>query len=219
MTWWRIKNRSPAARKEVNENIPQINILNSLQKNSNGITDITSPKFEYKKEVFTEDISHTKINNIPIIPNGITIYTNHINVGHHRKQYSNKLVTQNDISTIEIQKNKAIAKQHNIQFSDSQSSVGISTDSDSSLNNIQKTRHNYKRLPTNLEDIEVHINFNDNKHSDSYISLPKKIETVRKNINHNTYNNNSNSSESDFFLARLNKRRRYCSKKIRSYWK
>ena len=77
---------------------------------------------------------------------------------------------------------------------------------------MQQTRHNYKRLPTNLEDIEVHINFDDNKHSDSYISLPKKIDTARKNINYNTYNNNSNSSESDFSLARLNKRRRYCPK-------
>ena len=207
-------NKSPAARKEINEYIPipQINISNSLQKNCNGSTDIIPLKFDYKKEVSTEDINNTKNNNIPIIPNGITIYTNHINVGYHRKQYSNKLVTQNDISTIEIQKNKAIAKQHNIQFSDSQSSVGISTDSDSSVNNIQQTRHNYKRLTTNLEDIEVHINFDDNKHSDSYIALPTKIVTVRKPINNNTFNNNSNSSESDFSLARLTKRRRYCSK-------
>ena len=41
------KYRSLAARKEVNENIPQIKFLNSLKKNSNGITDITSLKFEY----------------------------------------------------------------------------------------------------------------------------------------------------------------------------
>ena len=108
------KNQSPAAREEVNENIPQINILHSLQKNNNGINDSTSLKFEYKEEVSTGDINHTKNNNIPIIPNGITIYTNHINVGHHRKQYSNKLVTHNDITTIEIQKNKAILKQHTI---------------------------------------------------------------------------------------------------------
>ena len=44
------KNRSPPARKEVNEYIPQINISNSLQKNSNGDTDSTSPKFAYKKD-------------------------------------------------------------------------------------------------------------------------------------------------------------------------
>ena len=82
------KNRSPAARKELNEYIPQINILNSIQKNSNGITDSTSLKFEYKKDVSTGDINHTKKNkHMPIIPNGITIYTNSITVGHHRKQY------------------------------------------------------------------------------------------------------------------------------------
>ena len=150
---------------------------------------------------------------MPIIPNGITIYTNKINVGHHRKQYSNELVTHNDITTIDIQKNKAISKEHNIQFSESQSSVGISTDSDSSFNNLQQKRNNNKRLTTNLEDIEVNINFDDNKHSDSYISLPTKIGTVRKTINNNTYNNNSNSPKSDFSLARLTKRRRYCSKK------
>ena len=40
---------------------------------------------------------------MPIIPNGITIYINNINVGHHRKQYSKKLVTHNDITTIDIQ--------------------------------------------------------------------------------------------------------------------
>ena len=57
------------------------------------------------------------------------------------------------------------------------------------------------------------MNFDDNIHSDSYISLPKQIGTVRKNINNNTYNNNSNSSQSDFSLARLNKRRRYSSNK------
>ena len=120
---------------------------------------------------------------IPIIPNGITIYTNNINVGHNRKQYSNELVTHNDITTIDIQKNKAISKEHNIQFSESQSSVGISTDSDSSFNNLQQKRNNNKRLTTNLEDIEVNINFDDNKHSDSYISLPTKIGIVRKTIN------------------------------------
>ena len=206
------KNQSPAAREEVNENIPQINILHSLQKNNNDINDSTSLKFEYKKEVSAGDINHMNNNNIPIIPNGITIYTNHINVGHHRKQYSNKLVTHNDITTIEIQKNKAILKQHTIQFSESQSSVGISTDSNSSFNNLQQTRNNYKRLTTNLEDIEVNLTFVDNKHSDSYIASPTNIVTVRKTIHNNTFNNNSNSSESDFSLARLIKRRRYCFK-------
>ena len=39
------KNRSLVARKELNEYIPKINILNSLQRNSNGITDSTSLKF------------------------------------------------------------------------------------------------------------------------------------------------------------------------------
>ena len=68
-------------------------------------------------------------------------------------------------------------------------------------------------MNTNLEDIEVNLTFDDNKHSDSYIALPTKIVTVRKPINNNTFNNNSNSSESDFSLARLTKRRRYCSKK------
>ena len=48
------KNRSPAARKELNEYIPQINILNSIQKNSNGITDSTSLKFAYKKMYLRE---------------------------------------------------------------------------------------------------------------------------------------------------------------------
>ena len=165
------------------------------------------------KDVSTGDINHTKKNkHISIISNDITIYTNNINVEHHRKQYSNKSVTHNDITTIEIQKNKAILKQHTIQFSEIQSSVEISTDSNSSFNNLQQTRNNYKRLTTNLKDIEVNITFDDNKHSDSYIALPTKIVTVRKTINNNTYNNNSNSSESDFSLALLTKRRRYCSK-------
>ena len=106
-----------------------------------------------------------------------------------------------------------ISKQHNLPFSESQSSVGISTDSDSSINNIQQNRNNNKRLTTNLEDIAVNLTFDDNNNSDSYIALPKKIVTVRKPITNNTFNNNSNSSESDFSLARLTKRRRYCSKK------
>ena len=76
-----------------------------FKKNSNGITDSTSLKFEYKRDVSTGDINHTKKNkHMPIISNGITIYTNKINVGHHRNKYSNELVTHNDITTIDIQK-------------------------------------------------------------------------------------------------------------------
>ena len=66
---------------------------------------------------------------------------------------------------------------------------------------------------TNLEDIEANINFDDNTNSDTYISLPTKIGKVRKNINNAKYNNTSNSSESDFSLARFKKRRRYSSNK------
>ena len=51
-----IKNnyRLPAARKELNKQISQITISNSLQKNSNGNTDSTSPKFAYKKTFLRE---------------------------------------------------------------------------------------------------------------------------------------------------------------------
>ena len=164
-----------------------------------------------KRRIY-ERLNHTKKNKlISIIPNDITIYTNNIHVGHHRKQYSNKSVTHNDITTIDSKNNKAISKQNTIQYSESQSSVGTSIDSDASFHNLRQKRNNNKRLPTNWEDIELNINFDDNIHSNSYISLPTKIGTVRKNINNNTYNNNSNSSESDFSLARLNKRMRYSS--------
>ena len=58
-------------------------------------------------------------------------------------------------------------------------------------------------MPTNLEDIEINFNFDDNIHSGTYISLPTKIGNVRNNINNTTYFNNMNSSESDFSLVRL----------------
>ena len=126
------------------------------------------------KDVSTGDINHTKKNkHISIISNDITIYTNNINVGHHRKQYSNKSVTHNDITNIGIKNNEAISKQNTIQYSESQSSVGTSTDSDTSFYNLKQKKNNNKRLYTTLEDIEVNINFDDNIHSDSYISIPK----------------------------------------------
>ena len=85
------------------------------------------------------DINHTKQNkNMSIFPNGNTIYSNTIHVQHHRKQYSNQSNTHNDIPTIDIKNNKAIPKQNNIQYSDSYSSVRISTDSDTSFYNLKQ---------------------------------------------------------------------------------
>ena len=68
-------------------------------------------------------------------------------------------------------------------------------------------------MTTNLEDSGANINFNDSTYSGTYISLPTKIDNVRKYIYNTTDNNTSSLSESDFSLARLNKRRRYTSNK------
>ena len=83
-------NRSPAAKIKINETVPLIKFSNSIQKNSTGITNSTSLKLEYKKQVLTGDINHTKKKH----------------VGHHRKRYSKELVTDNDITTTNIQKIK-----------------------------------------------------------------------------------------------------------------
>ena len=68
-------------------------------------------------------------------------------------------------------------------------------------------------MTTNLKGTGTNINFDDSTYNGTYISFPTKIVNVRKHVYNTTYNNTSNSSESDFFLARLNKRRRYSSNK------
>ena len=135
-----IKNnyRSPAASKELNKYISKITITNSFHQTNNGTTDGTTPNFAYTKEVSTGDIRHTKQKNISIIPNGTTIYSNTIPVGHHRKKNSNLSTTHNDITTIDMKNNKAIPTQNNIQYSDSYSSVRTTTDSDKSFHNLPK---------------------------------------------------------------------------------
>ena len=61
---------------------------------------------------------------------------------------------------------------------------------------------------TNLEDIGANINFDDSIYSGKYISVPTKIGDVGKLFYNTTYNNTSNSSESDFTLARLSKQKK-----------
>ena len=132
-----------------------------------------------------------KINeNIPLIKISNPIQKN-------RKRFSKLLLTVNNKTTTNIQKETAICNQHT-----SSSSVGISTDSDSSFHTQQPKRKN------------INLSFADNDNRDSYIALPTKIVTIRNHITNNTFNDN-NSSDSEFSLSRFNKRRRYCSKKIR----
>ena len=133
-----------------------------------------------------------KINeNIPLIKISNPIQKN-------RKRFSKELLTVNNKTTTNIQKETAICNQHT-----SSSSVGISTDSDSSSNNQQPKRKN------------INLTFAGNNIRDSYIALPTKIVTVRNPITNNTFNDNS-SSDSEFSLSRFNIRRRYCSKKLDS---
>ena len=89
-----------------------------------------------------------------------------------------------------------------------------STESDKLLN-TQRKRDNTKRSITSLEGTVPNINFNVHCiYSGTNISVPTE-KVTKNNLYHNTYDDFSNLSESNFFLVQLNKRIRYSSKNNR----
>ena len=79
---------------------------------------------------------------------------------------------------------------------------------------LQRKRKNNKCLTSTLDSTIPHINLDDiSTYSGTDTLFQTKIVNIRKNTYHNRYNSTSDSSESDFSLVQLKKRREYRNKK------
>ena len=131
---------TPTARKELNNFISKIKIVNSLHRTSKDTTDGTKTKYEYINDFPTADIKHIPKHTISTPPNNTTTNSQNINTEHNTNHKSHIICTHHNITTIDTKNNTTIQKQNNIKYSESYSSVSKSTESDISINNLQRKR-------------------------------------------------------------------------------